>query len=229
MLSLSQVSLLCYQANVILNQHEVFCFLLGILHTCPERRSHLECLSLAFVWKPNSPPSPLSLPCHSANEPAHICFQSIRNFSYSGVCGDSTAVFVGKSASTCVREQAWACARHLICVPANWCVSWTGKNYLKEHKVGVSLPRTTKGPAWTRYLTETWPMEHLYCFSQRPFVLSKSSVPTLNTLTAMQPGMCHQGEACTKTKWRAASSSLLSTDVQEIAVPPLFSAKGFSQ
>lgn len=120
-------------------------------------------------------------PRDSANEPAHICSQTICNIFYSGVCSDSTTVFAGKSTSTCVREQARACARHLISVPVNWCVSCTekDKNNLKEHKSGVSLPRRTKVTRWTRWLTETWHMhltmtthldicivrlrDHLYC------------------------------------------------------------------
>lgn len=59
------------------------------------------------------------------------------------LCSDSTTIFAGNSAPTCVREQAGACARHLIGVPAKSCVSRTGKNNLKEHKVGVGLPRRT--------------------------------------------------------------------------------------
>lgn len=120
-------------------------------------------------------------PRDSANEPAHICSQTISNIFYSGVCSDSTTVFAGKSTSTCVRGQARACARHLISVPVNWCVSFAekDKNNLKEHKSGVSLPPRTKVTHWTRWLTETWHMhltmtthldicivcltEHLYC------------------------------------------------------------------
>lgn len=111
---------------------------------------HTHCIQLARV-EPQKP-------CDSANEPAHICLQSICNIFYSGVCSDSTAVFAGKSASTCVREQARACARHLIGVPVNWCVSCAekDKNNLKEHKSGVSLPRRTTVTRWTRWLTETW-------------------------------------------------------------------------
>lgn len=45
-------------------------------------------------------------PRDSANEPAHICLQTICNIFYSGVCSDSTTVFDGNSAPTCVREQA---------------------------------------------------------------------------------------------------------------------------
>lgn len=95
--------------------------------------------SVALCWTTKA----LWLP----NEPAHICLQTICNIFYSGVCSDSTTVFTGKSASTCVREQARACARHLIGVPVNWCVScaermktiWKNRKVVSACHVGLKL------------------------------------------------------------------------------------------
>ncbi len=161
--------LVCVFAHIM---HAFLCLPLhGSLLLSPRLRTRWIQLPLVEPQKPRD----------SANEPAHICSQTICNIFYSGVCSDSTTVFAGKSASTCVREQAQACARHLISVPVNWCVSCTekDKNNLKEHKSGVSLPRRTKVTRWTRWLTETWHMhltmtthldicivclwDHLYC------------------------------------------------------------------
>lgn len=139
----------------------------------------------------------------SADAPAHICLQTICNIFYSGVCSDSTTVFSGNSASTCVREQARACARHLSSVPVNWCVNHTGKkkdkNNLKEHRSGVSLPHRTKFTCWTRWLTETWHMhltmttrldiwivrvrDHLYC--QKAMQVQKTCLELSNICQLM--------------------------------------------
>lgn len=85
---------------------------------------YFDCLHSHWIQLPHVEPQK---PRDSANEPAHICLQTICNIFYSGVCSDSTTVFAGKSASTCVREQARACARHLISVPVKWCVSCAEK------------------------------------------------------------------------------------------------------
>lgn len=161
------------------------CLSIQYVHASCTRFSYLCMEASSFPLSPHSLDSVAS--CWTTkvlrlpNEPAHICLQSICNIFYSGVCGDSTTVFAGKSASTCVREQARACARHLIDVPVNWCVSCAEKdeNNFKEQKSGVSLPRRTKVTRWTRWLTETWHMhstttahldicivrlrDHLYC------------------------------------------------------------------
>lgn len=106
-----------------------------------------------------------------------------------------TAPLANNKASTCVREQAQACGRHLISVPVNRCVICIekDKNNLNEHKSGVSLQSRTKFTCWD-HMTD-WnmaylfdydkPFGHLNCLRQKPFVLTTHQQETYSELSSL--------------------------------------------
>lgn len=127
-----------------------------------------------------------------------------------------TAPLANNKASTCVREQAQACGRHLISVPVNRCVICIekDKNNLNEHKSGVSLQSRTKFTCWTTWLTETWHIHltmtsHLDIWivwgrnrlfwqrTNRKLIQSCQAFASL----CFKPGLFHQAKVLVKTKW----------------------------
>jgi len=111
------------------------------------------CLCMLSLAPPSAHPLDSVASCWTTKAPrlcqrasTYLLASYLPHFFYSGVCNDSTTVSTGSSALTRVKKQAWACARHLISVPVNWCVSCTekDKNNMKEQKGCVSLPCRSK-------------------------------------------------------------------------------------